>query len=795
MITPILWLKDYTKVPEDIKYFTSAMTLCGTNVDGYEYRGGCLKNIVTARIDRIEPHPDSDHMFVCSVNDGENVYTIVTGAQNVKQGDIVPLARDNSVVAGNKKIKASKLRGIESFGMLCSAGELGISSSIAPKHTEDGIYILPKDARIGEDIKDILGLNDYVVDFELTNNRQDCNSILGIAYEASAAMGSKFVYPKYEYSSDGNEINKYLKVEIKNKELCRRYTARMVHIKKIEPSPLWMQIRLMSAGVRPINNIVDVSNFVMIETGQPLHTFDYDKLNGGKIIVENAVQNDTIVTLDGITRELNDSVLMINDDNRHIAIAGIMGGLNSDIDDSTKTVVIESANFDKNTIRKSSKHFGLRTESSAHFEKGISIHLTKYAADRAASLMVEIGAAEYIEGIIDVFNELDNQKKLSIDIDWYNRFIGVDISAVQAASLLDRLGFEPVVNANSVNITVPIYRQDIDSREDIAEEITRMYGYGNIPLTMMNTSAFIAAPNKEYAAKQLIKRIMVGVGGNEILTYSFISPVSIDNMHFAEGDVRKKPISLINPLGLDNSTMRTTLICGLLDSLSLNYNKKNSPELLFEIGNTYLNNQDKADLPIQNAKLAFGKFHCGFYDMKAISNYLFRTLKMDNISYIRSNEQFLHPGRGADIMIGKKKIGYMGQLHPLVAACYDLCEEVCVGEIDAEVLIDNVINKNIASKPLAKYPAAERDIALIADINLLSDEIKNVILHHGGKNLRNCEAFDVYVSDTLGKNKKSIAYNLLFRSDNETLTDDKIDKYITNILKALKEELNINLRR
>lgn len=794
MLTPILWLKDYTNIPEDIKRFTEMMTLTGTNVEDYEYRGGCINNIVTAKVTEIYPHPDSDHMLVCKVDDGSAVYNIVTGAQNVKEGAIVPLARNNAVVAGNKKIKTSKLRGVKSEGMLCSAIELGISSSIAPKHAENGIYILPEDTKIGEDIKNVLGLDDYVVDFELTNNRQDCNSILGIAYEAAATLGSKFTFPEYEYSTDGEEINKYLTVEVKNYELCRRYTARMVKIKKIQPSPLWMQTRLMSAGVRPINNVVDVSNFVMIETGQPLHTFDYKKLEGGKIIVENAYAGDEMVTLDGIKRELNESVLMINDAKKHIAIAGIMGGLNSDIDDDTEMVVIESANFNKNTVRKSSKFFGLRTESSAHFEKGISIHLTKYAADRAASLMVEIGAAEYIDGIIDVYEEIDKPKELSIDIDWFNKFIGIDITPEEAAHLLERLDFNPIIKENMIFVTVPKFRQDIEIREDLAEELIRMYGYNNIPLTMAESSAYISAENKEYAAIQKIKSILIAAGGNELLTYSFISPAANGNMGFSQEDPRSNPMTLINPLGLDNSVMRTTLICGLMDALSLNYNKKNKPALLFEIANVYIPKQDKKELPNQLSKLCLGKYSCDFFELKAITNYVFEMVKLDGISYIRSKEPHLHPGRSADIISNEQKIGYIGQIHPNLASKYDICEDVCVAELDVDVLVDSLINIKIESKPLAKYPSSERDLALVADIDVLSDTIKAVILKHGGEHLRHCEAFDVYINDSIGKNKKSIAFNLLFRSDNETLTDDKVDKQISDILQALKEELDIDLR-
>ena len=415
MLVPIMWLKDHVDIDINLKEFADKMTLSGTKVESVEVRSEGLENIVTGKVIAITRHPDSDHMWICEMDLGDHVVTIVTGAQNVKLGDVVPVAKDGSVIDGGVEITTSLLRGVESEGMLCSAPELGISSNIAPKKSQDGIYILPDSTPIGEDICDVLGLNDHVIDFELTNNRQDCNSLLGIAYEAAATLGKRFEYPEYEYDSKGKEINEYLTIDVKNYDLCHRYTARMVKVVKIEPSPLWMQIRLMSSGVRPINNIVDVSNFVMLETGQPLHTFDYHKLAGGKIIVKTALDGEILQTLDGVERKLNSNVLMIDDGENHVGIAGIMGGGNSDIDDNTKMVVIEAANFDQNSIRQSSKHFGLRTEASAHFEKGISMHLTRYAADRAASLLVEIGAAEYVDGLIDKYEKIDETIQLSID--------------------------------------------------------------------------------------------------------------------------------------------------------------------------------------------------------------------------------------------------------------------------------------------------------------------------------------------------------------------------------------------
>lgn len=795
MLVPIKWLKDYINIDIDIKEFADRMTLSGTKVEAVEYRGGGLKNIVAGRVLEIKRHPDSDHMWICEIGLGEKTVTIVTGAQNVNAGDIVPVAKDGSVIAGGKKIKTSKLRGVASEGMLCSAQELGISSSITPKHASDGIYILPDDTAAGEDITKVLGLNDYVIDFELTNNRQDCNSILGIAYEAGATLGHKFIFPEYEYKSPKNDIGDYLKVEVENYDLCRRYTARMLKVLKVEPSPMWMQVRLMGAGIRPINNIVDVSNFVMLETGQPLHTFDYNKLQDGKIVVKNALDGEVMNTLDGIERKLNSNVLMIDDGKKHVAIAGIMGGGNSDIDEHTAMVVIEAANFDKNTIRQSAKYFGLRTESSAHFEKGISIHLTKYAADRAASLLVEIGAAEYIDGFIDKYQKLDEPVRLCVDTAWVSRFIGIDFKPEQIANCLNLLGFEPKIVKNSIEATVPQFRQDIKIKEDLAEEIVRMYGYNKIPNTLMASSNFIAEPNKEYDLKCRIKDILVSAGGYEILTYSFVSPDKLSKLGYGKNDLRYDPAIIINPLGEENSSMRTTLLNGLLDALATNYNRKNNPALMFEIGGVYFKNIEiEKGLPAQFEKICFGKYGSDFYEIKSVAQYLFGMLKIKDVTYIRSDEVTLHPGRSADILIEKKKIGYAGQVHPLIAKNYDLPEDTIIAEIDAQMLIGLSSEVIVKMSPLAKYPSMQRDLALVCNENIMAEEIRGIIIESAGENLIGCEAFDVYMSDALGAGKKSIAFSLVYRSDSATLTDKEIDESVSGILSALKEKMGILIR-
>ena len=794
MITSTLFLKDYVDIPQDMKQFADRMTMTGTICENYEYRGGKISNIVAARVDSIERHPDSDHMWVCKVFDGQKVHNVVTGAQNVKQGDIVPLARDNSYLAAGKHITTGELRGVLSEGMLCSASELGITSGIAPKYAEDGIYILAKDVPLGEDILKVLGLDENIVEFELTNNRQDCNSVLGMACEISASYGKRFAFPDYEYDSPKNDIEKYLGIEVERFDLCRRYTARMVKVLKIEPSPMWIQIRLMSCGVRPINNIVDVSNYVMIETGQPLHTFDYDKLEGRKIRVKTAKEGDSLKTLDGVERPLQDNTLMICDGNKYVCIAGVMGGENSDITDDTRYVVIESANFNKSSVRNTSKRLGLRTESSSRFEKGLSIFLTKYAADRAASLLVEIGACEYVDGVIDIYEALDEVPEITMDMDWYNKFIGINISAEQAVQYLDLLGFDGKVEGNYIRVTSPKFRQDIEIKEDVAEEVTRMFGYDNIPQTRIESSSYISPINDYYAGKLKIKELLKGIGGCDMLTYSFDSPAHLKAFGFAEDDIRSQPETLINPLGEDTSIMRTTILTGVMNAIKLNYNKKNKPELMFEIACAFLKNEDSGELPHNIDRLSIGKFDSDFYEIKAVVEYLLNSLKLGEAKYIAANEPFLHPGRSAYVILGNVNIGYIGQVHPLFAKAYEVPESVCIAELEVEEIVKKASAVEIKMKNLAKYPAVERDLALVMEEGLQAGSVKQTILENGGEYIISCEVFDVYRSEALGEGMKSIAYSIVFRSDEGTLTDDVTEKAMSNIIRSLKDMYNISVR-
>ena len=793
MLVPIVWLKDYTKVPEDIREYFDRMTLTGTKSESIEYSFNDLENVVSARVTETAPHPDLDHLLVVKVFDGRSEKTVVCGAKNVNAGDIAAFAGENALIYGGIRITKTAFETIESEGMLCSCEELGFSSSVIPKNAQEGIYIMPADTPVGEDITDLLGLKEAVIDFELTNNRQDCNSILGIAAETAASYGKRFEYPEYEFDPGSDRISDFLEVEVQDYSLCRRYTAKMVKVKKIEPSPLWMQARLMAAGIRPINNIVDVSNFVMTETGQPLHTFDYDRIGGHKIIVKTAHAGEKFTTLDGTERELTEAELMIDDINGHIGIAGIMGGENSEITEDTEYVVIESANFSKNSIRQSSKLSGLRTESSSHFEKGVSIHLTRYAADRAASLLEEIGAGECIEGIIDKYETLDGTVTVETDADWLNKLIGISLTGEEAAGYLDLLGFKTSVSGSILTAEVPKFRQDIKLKEDIAEEVARLYGYDNIPMTMLESLNFTDVPNTKYACRQFLKELMTAAGGYEILTYSFISPQKHKDMLFDQTDPRAEYSEVINPLGEDYSVMRTTLMTGLLDSLALNSSRKNPPELMFELSNIYYSLRGENELPVQKEKLVFGKYDADFYELKSVASFILDTLRIKDVKYVRSNENMLHPGRSADIYADGNKIGFVGQIHPAAAKKFGVEENTSAAELDAEFLAEQLSVLEFRAEPIAKYPAITRDLSLVADDSVMADEIKDTIIMNAGEYLTGCEVFDVYRSDSLGAGKKSISFSLTFRSENSTLKDDFVDVLISDILYSLREQ-NITLR-
>ncbi len=787
------WLKDYVNVPDDIKTFCDAMTMTGTKVEGYKVLGSDIENVVVGKIMSTEPHPDSDHLIICQVDVGrEDKLQIVTGAQNIKAGDVVPVCLDGAKLPGGKTIKNGKLRGVVSQGMLCSLGELGLTAHDFPYAIEDGIFVLQEECNLGDDIRDVCLLNDTVVEFELTFNRPDCLAYMGIAREAAATFGEKtnLPEPKVNEVKDGEKVTDYIKVNVHNTELCPRYTARVVKNVKIAPSPLWLRAKLRAAGVRPINNIVDITNFVMLEYGQPMHAFDYEYIKSREINVRNAVEGEEIVTLDGITRKLTPEMLVIADGSRAVALAGVMGGENSEITDDTVTVVFESANFARESIRKTSKAVGLRTESSAKFEKGLPAVNTLPAVDRAAQLVEMLACGDVVEGIIDVNNADISQRVVAYDRARINALLGTNISDEEMDKILSSV---ELISDGKGGLIVPAYRSDIVNTADIAEEVVRLYGFDNIEPTMFKGAADLGGRTPHEAFRYSINDAMAGLGYCESCTYSFVSPRSLDKINVPADSELRDFIRLINPLGEDTSVMRTHPLPSMLEVLARNVSRKVEKCKMSEIMTLYFRD---GDLSVEKKSLCFAfTSDCGgFYELKADAEALFTRLHISERNYVAvSDDPSFHPGRCAEIVVGNTVIGKLGEVHPLVCENYDLPRGVCAAVISTELLLDSVNNER-GYIPLPIYPAMERDLALICDKHHEVGKLLSDIRSYAGKSLENVSVFDVYSGKGVEEGKKSVAVRLVFRLADKTMTDEEADAGVKKILKKLEKEQGIVLR-
>ena len=784
------WLKDYVDIPEDVKTFCDGMTMSGTKVEGYTELGKDIENVVVGLIMSTEPHPDSDHLIICQVDVGKEKLQIVTGAQNVKAGDLVPVCLDGAKLPGGKTIKTGKLRGVLSQGMLCSISELGLTRHDFPYAIDDGIFILQEDCKPGDDIRDVCKLSDTVVEFELTFNRPDCLSYIGIAREAAATFGGEVRVPVHaikEYK--GKQAGEYIKVNVLNKELCPCYTARVVNNVKIGPSPLWMRAKLRAAGVRPINNIVDITNFVMLEYGQPMHAFDYEYIKSREINVRNAKDGEEIVTLDGVTRKLTPDMLVIADGARAVALAGVMGGENSEITDETKTVVFESANFNRESVRKTSKAVGLRTESSARFEKGLPPITTLEALDRACRLVDLLGCGDVAPGIVEVINADMNDRVVDYDRKAVNALLGTNISDAEMDKILSSVNL--VAEGNKLH--VPAYRADIINTADIAEEVVRLYGFENIESTMFRGEAVLGGRKPYEAFRYNVNEIMAGLGYCETVTYSFVSPRSLDKINIpAESDLRDF-IKLINPLGEDTSVMRTHPLPSVLEVLARNVSRKVDRVRIFEIMTCY---RKKGDLSDEKKTLCFAFTpDCGgFYELKADAEALFGRLDLKQRTYsAQAEDPSFHPGRCADIVVDNVSIGRIGEIHPGVCENYDLPRGVCAAMIDCEKLFAAVSTER-TYEPLPVYPAMERDIALLCENDMEVAELLGDIRSYANKAIKECFVFDIYRGKGVPENKKSVAVRLVFRLDDRTLTDEEADNAVAKILKKLETEKCISLR-
>ncbi len=787
------WLGDYVNLPSDIKTFCDAMTMTGTKVEGYNVLGSDIENVIVGKIMSTEPHPDSDHLIICQVDVGkEEKLQIVTGAQNIKAGDVVPVCIDGAKLPGGKTIKNGKLRGVLSQGMLCSLGELGLTVNDFPYAIEDGIFVLQEECSLGDDIKDVCKINDTVVEFELTFNRPDCLSYIGIAREAAATFGEKVKLPnpKVLECSCGEKASDYIKVNVLNTALCPRYTARVVKNVKIGPSPLWLRAKLRAAGIRPINNIVDITNFVMLEYGQPMHAFDYEYIKSREINVRNAFENETIVTLDGVERKLTPEMLVIADGSRAVALAGVMGGENSEITENTTTVVFESANFARESIRKTSKSVGLRTDSSAKFEKGLPACNTLPAVDRAAELVTLLGCGDVLGGVIDINNADINERVVPYDRAKINALLGTNISDDEMDKILASL---ELIADGKGGLIVPAYRNDIINTADIAEEVVRIYGFDNIEPTMFRGAADLGGRTKPEAFRYSINDVMAGLGYCECCTYSFVSPRAVDKINLPADSKLRDFIKLVNPLGEDTSVMRTHPLPSMLEVLSRNVNRKVEKCRMSEIMTMYYRD---GDLSVEKKTLCFAFTpDCGgFYELKADAEALFVRLNICARSYVAMSEDpSFHPGRCADVVVGDKVVGRIGEIHPLVCENFDLPRGVCAAMIYTEELLESVRTER-SYIPLPVYPAMERDIALLCDKNHEAGKLLSDIRSYAGKSLESASVFDVYSGKGVEEGKKSVAVRLVFRLADKTLTDEDADAGVKKILKKLEKEQGIVLR-
>ena len=807
MNTPISWIKAY--VPDldvDIEEFVNKMTLSGSHVENYVKKDKNLEKIVVAKIEQIERHPDADKLVVCQVNIGTETIQIVTGAKNVKEGDLIPLVLDGGKVAaahGDEKeypdgikIKKGKLRGVESNGMMCGIEELGSSRDFYPEAPEDGVYVFDPASGVkpGDDAVKALGLDDAVVEYEITSNRVDCFSMIGMAREAAATFDKKFVPPVVEVKGSGGDVNDYIKVEVEATDLCPRYTARVVTDIKIGPSPKWMRERLAAQGIRSINNLVDITNYVMEEFGQPMHAYDLSTIAGNKIVVKRANDGSKFTTLDGQERTMDKDVLMICDGEKEIGIAGIMGGENSMVTDDIKTLLFEAACFDGTNIRLSSKRIGLSTDASAKFVKGLDPNLALLAMNRACQLIEELGCGKVVDGVVDVYPNPVSDKELPFEPEKMNKLLGTDISKEDMLSYYKKLDL--TYNEATNMITIPSFRQDLNCMADMAEEVARFYGYDNIPTTLPHGEA--TAGKKSYAERinDMVRNMCESNGFSGAMCYSFESPKVYDKMLIPETSEYRNAIEIMNPLGEDFSIMRTLPLNGLLTSLSTNYNRRNKDARLYELANVYLpKSLPLTELPDEKLKLSMGMYGEGdFFTLKGVVEEMCDKLGFGGqCTYEPTSEHpFLHPGRQANIKKGSIVLGYIGQIHPEVCDNYDIKADVYVCVLDMEN-VTTLSNFDRKYEGIAKFPGVTRDLSLVVDKTIFVGQIEAVIKKCGGKLLESYSLFDVYEGEQVAEGKKSVAYTMTFRAKDKTLEDAEVNNIINKILKELGK-LGIEIR-
>lgn len=794
MLVPLKWLRDYVDIDIDTQEFADMMTMTGSKVEKVDFFGKETNGVEVCKILEIEQHPDADRLKVTKVEvaNGE-ILQIVTNATNIKVGDYVPVARIGAVLPGDFKIKKGKLRGVLSEGMFCGAEELTIPSAFVEDHKKDGIYILDhQDSfELGMDVRDVLGINDALIEFEITSNRPDCRSIIGIAREAAVTLGKELKYPEIKVNGSDEEMS--FEIDIQT-DLCKRYCGRVVKDVKVGPSPYWMQRKLIEAGMRPISNIVDITNYVMLELGQPLHAFDLDDIKYNKMTVKMAEEGEKFTTLDGVERTLTSDMLVIGNQDKTLDLAGIMGGENSEIKDTTTSIFIEGASFAKENIRATSKKLGLRTEASSRFEKGIDINLTEVAVNRACQLIEELGCGTVLNGMLDYYPQKEEVQKVTVNPVRINKLLGVNVPMDQFINILESLEFKcNLVSSEVLELEVPTFRLDITEDADILEEIARIYGYDNIPAANLEGNATAGVKTDKQKFIDNVKANSIACGLNEILTYSFVSPRGVDKINLCADDEKRNFVKIMNPLGEETSVMRTTLIPNMLDVISTNISHKVEEVSAFECGNTFT---PQEGLPVESKKYCVGMYgkEVDFFVLKGVVESVLNNvgLKGYEIEPETTNLTF-HPGRCAKIVYNNIYIGTFGELHPDVIENYNLGQRVYVAEIDIDTVFEN-ITLTKSYNPLPKYPSTSRDIALIVKDEVFVKQIEDIIKSNGEDLVESYKLFDVYKGAQIEKGHKSIAYSITYRSKDKTLTDEDVAKVHEKILSELSEKLNANLR-
>lgn len=796
MLLPINWLNSYVDIDIRPKDLADGLTYSGSHVESITSMERGVEGVVIGKIVEIDKHPDADKLFITKIDIGEELLTIVTGAKNLKKNDVVPLAKIGSKLANGVEIGATEFRGVLSEGMLCSLNELGYMDSVIAKEFRDGIFVFDKEYPLGDDVKKYLQMDDNVIEFEITPNRPDCLSIYGMARETAATFNKNLKEIKPVLKNEQDDIDNFANgIEIQT-PYCTRYYSRVIKDVVIRPSPLWLQTTLMNAGVRPINNIVDITNYVMLELGQPLHAFDLDNLSGKKIIVRQAKNNESLTTLDNTQRILDEKDIVIADASDSIGLAGIMGGLDSEITQNTRTVLLEGANFNEKHIRLTSKKLSLRTEASTRFEKGIDPNLCEQAVERVAELVELTASGIVVKGVIDIKQYEDKENVIDLRPERVGKLLGVEIPASDMHTYLNRLGFGTSSKGTKIEAIVPSFRNDVEVEADLIEEIGRLYGFHNIESKPLFGALTRGEKSYKKQIESRVKDILQGVGFNEVMTYSFVSPKAYDKLNLSENAVERNFIKLMNPLGEDFSTMRTTLVSNMLDLIGRNQKKGVVSANFYEIGHIFIpKSLPVEELPDEKAVLSMGFYgENDFYFMKESLEIILDRLGIKDISYNReSNNPTYHPGRTATLHAGGKKLGIIGEVHPDVLTNYDIKQRVYVADVDFDLIV-SLSDLEIKYSPLAKFPSMTRDIALVVNEEVMIGELESVIKYHGKDLIESIELFDIYRGNQVAENKKSVAFSIVYRSFEKTLTDERINPIQEAIIRDLEEKFNAVLR-